>query len=763
MRGDACFIASKDKEEEKSHVFKPDWAKFDEGIEADRKRFDSDPWCQEQISKMLKRQEVDFPEGPGHMLFIPADDEPWEWLETKGPSGYEEIGKEATEIFLNRGSSFRPLSCLGDDSSDEEQWGKKDVVSCFDQQLLHYSFTKGKMLAAITCKWEILPPQKRAKLNVRAALIIGKLYGLSSLKRNYLRRLKGDAILCLVSPKKELMPRQVWASSELDCDFTQFLESLETVSDGDEMVKAIVMLEEMKTWSFAWLDYGGNYAETIRKLEEMAQPEDWMMRIDDDDSESKLPYLESYLQFKFAFSLHRSKETKEECGIGFRKEGKVLIFATGLLRRRDLQPIRGVFECNSNFREENVWQPPKFDSRYTFKKWTTLPEETSKPVDPVDLLTDECMNAYLTAQHSPGNELKLHELKSFDPYAVVETPDRCLDHITQKRERFDSDNNQQNLKRPNGWDMDNDDRLREQVQKQLEKVCAWCRTDRNIPIMTVFGDFSYQWLVPLPNPSQEDGKLSENPTLVAVLQCLRKDQKDKPCYVLRTVITLDMALMQARLCGKLHQRWTVSRRQAVELEKLAASIQDIPTNDPSVKAAVQNAKKCLKEYKECIVRVLPSAGSMEDAAPLSVKGRLQMSANRDTSAEGSVSEEEMEPTDVDEGHGTSESDGPLNFMVAYNLQNIKLSPNKKKPGGLSIFNWPAHLQEDAVDVVHGFFESLGLDTTEEPRIMDQQPNVEGVQVLVTLRDCHCPVQQVCHRVEALQSKLTARSWKWKLK
>ena len=613
VKGDACFIASKDCT--LSSTFKPDWPVFEEGIEADKERFDL--WFKEKTYELKKRKKIAECQqgGPGDMLFIPVDQsKEYEWF-SESPSGYPEIAKRAKSIFASKGSSIRKMGCCAAESSDEETTQRTDVVGCFHQEQLDYSFAKRQhKLAAVTCKKEIIAPQKSTQLNVRAALILGKLYGVSLLKKNYLKRLRGDTILCMVAPSKELRPRTDWAIQELDCEFPEFLQNLETCEDEEE-VRPLVMLEEMRTWSFAWLDYGQMYSKTLQKLEEMAQPEDWMMRIDDDESESGLPYLESYLQFKFAFSLHRSKETELERGIGFRREGQVLVFATGLLRKTDLQPICGVFESRSA-RTENLMERPKLEARYKFKKWATIVEETSTKVEPLDLLTDECMKPA-----AERDQLQLHELKSFDPYAPMETPDACLNHIAQKLERFGSDNDQQQFKKPNGWALDNEDRLKDQVKKQLEKVCAWCRTDRSIPIMTVFGDFTYQWLVPLPNPSQEDGKLSENPTLVAVLQCIRKDPKDNPCYVLRTVLTLDMALMQARLCGKLHQRWTVSQRQAVELQKVIDAVKEIPTGDLAVKKAVQNVKESLKKYKECITRFLPSVSNVEDCVRESSRTR----------------------------------------------------------------------------------------------------------------------------------------------
>jgi len=173
-------------------------------------------------------------------------------------------------------------------------------------------------------------------------------------------------------------------------------------------------------------------------------------------------------------------------------------------------------------------------------------------MEPLDLLTDECMQNGAEKQH-----LELHELKSYDPYATMEKSDKSLHHVVDKVERFEKDNNHHQFTPPSGWDLDNAERRKEQVEKQLEKVRAWCKKDRTIPIMTVFGDCTYQWLVPLPL-----SKLQETPTLVALLHPTRTDESDQPCYILKTVLTLDMALMQARLCGKIHQKWTVSKRQS---------------------------------------------------------------------------------------------------------------------------------------------------------------------------------------------------------
>jgi len=611
LYGTVCFVATPSGSESMSTRFRPSWDVYEELVGEDSLRFEQ--WY-DQLPSVKKYRLVDRQGQPGDMLFIPVDPaKPVDWI-AGDCSSYEEIRQKARRLFEKKGSCSRAVTCC--ESSDEELSGRPEnrafegVVDIFKQQQLLYSFVKGESkLASLTCSPEIMMPEKRVRLNERAAQIVGKLYGVSILQKHYMKRLRGDAILCMVNKERLLEPRCVWAP-ELG-DFERFLEQLQEEAAEDEGVVAHVRLQGMKLWSQAWLDYGNQYSKSISELEEMAQPEDWMNRLveDGEEAESGLPYLESYMQFKFAFSLHQSHQTKEEKGIGFRKGNQILIFATGLLRRKDLQHICGVYDCGA---PRGVgFEPPPYDRRYRFREWTVAPEDTAKLVEPLDLLTDECMQ-----EGAERNHLKLHELKSFDPYAILEMPEKCLKHIAEKVDRFEADNQSQSFKAPSGWDLEDDERRMNQVKRQLEKVRAWCRTDRSIPIMTVFGDFTYQWLVPLPNPSQEDGKLSENPTLVAVLQHIRKDANDENdhCYILKAVLTLDMALMQARLCGKLHQRWTVSQRQAVELQKVVAAVKQIPIpeGNADVKKAVQHAIKCLHTYKDCIRRVLPTVASVED-------------------------------------------------------------------------------------------------------------------------------------------------------
>ena len=610
------------------------WRFYQEEMDEDSSRFE--PWYdQHEQVKRHKVHTIDREDQPGDMLFVPVDPKkPVEWI-TGNLSNYDEIRDKARSLFEKNGSCVRALTCCDSSDEDEPQMsGRQGVVDIFQAKQLFYSFVKAESkLACLTCHPRIMKPEKKVRLNERAAQILGKLYGVSILQRNYMskNRLRGDAILCMVNKDQQLQPRCIWAP-DLEETFDKFLEQVDLEGQDEEVIPH-VRLQGMKLWSQAWLDYGTKFSKTVADLEEMAQPEDWMNRLEDgEDAESTLPYLESYMQFKFAFSLHQSQHLKGDRGIRFAKGGRILIFATGLLQRRDLQPICGVYDCGTAREGE---EPPPYEKRYKFREWTTDPDEIVGQVEPLDLLTDECMGNGATR-----SQLQLHELKTFDPYAVLEMPERCLSHIADKVDRFDADNRHQQFKAPSGWDLQSEERRKEQVKKQLDKVRAWCRTDRSIPIMTVFGDFTYQWLVPLPNPSQEDGKLSENPTLVAVLQPLRKDPKDAPCYILKTVLTLDMALMQARLCGKLHQRWTVSQRQAVELQKVVDAVKEIPGDIPEVKRQKQKALAALRTYKECIMRFLPSVATVEDCQASRRKTRPRRGREGSSCASAPASDDE---------------------------------------------------------------------------------------------------------------------------
>ncbi|CAJ1440387.1 unnamed protein product [Effrenium voratum] len=593
VHGKALFLASRNGTE--SAKFMPTWPIFEEEIQKDCERFEQ--WF-DHLPKEKKRR-FDQAQGPGAMLFVPVDeDKPMEWV-YEDISGYEQIARKARRVFESKDSCLRSLSFCADDSDDEPN-KPATLRECFAKEKLDFSFApRQHKIVAIACKPQITMPDKRARMNVKAACIVAKLYGLSFLKKgtsSYLKSLKGDVILCMVGPgpHRQLRPETSWVTQDcevLESEFFDFLEALKKDGADDiaDDVRPLVRLEELKTWSKAWLDYGQKYIKSLQDLEEMAQPEDWMLRLDEgeDNFESGLPYLESYLQYKFAFSLHMSRDGQEN-GIILVSNNQTLIFATGLLSRRDLQPILAVYHCREAREDKDAWKAPKLDSRYKFAEWTVSPAQTSRQVEPLDLLSDACMQ--------PGAErnlLQLHELKSFDPRAHVDVQEACLQHILRKRDRFEADNLYQGFKDPQGWDLVNPDRLKKQVKQQLDKVRAWCRTDRSIPVMTVFADFTYQWLVPLPNPSQEDGKLSENPTLVAVLQPIRKDEKDAPCYVLRTTLTLDMALMQ-------------------ELQRVVNAVRSIPQSDPEVKRAVVNAIERLRKYKECILRFLPSVATTED-------------------------------------------------------------------------------------------------------------------------------------------------------
>ena len=99
-----------------------------------------------------------------------------------------------------------------------------------------------------------------------------------------------------------------------------------------------------------------------------------MYRLDSaEDAETSLPYLESYIKFKFAFSLHQTlslhqaQQAQKTCGIRFEKEGRILIFATGLLKRVNLLPIFGIYDCGAPRKGTEYFERPHHARRYKFE------------------------------------------------------------------------------------------------------------------------------------------------------------------------------------------------------------------------------------------------------------------------------------------------------------------------------------------------------------------------------------------------------------
>jgi len=82
-----------------------------------------------------------------------------------------------------------------------------------------------------------------------------------------------------------------------------------------------------------------------------------------------------------------------------------------------------------------------------------------------------------------------------------------------------------------------------------------------------------------------------------------------------TVLTLDMGLKQARLCGRLDQRWIVGRRQTEELNKVIAAVRDIKASDSAQEADIQKALEQLTKYQMYMNRVLPTAAAVDVSSP----------------------------------------------------------------------------------------------------------------------------------------------------
>merc|ERR1712072_652070 len=134
----------------------------------------------------------------------------------------------------------------------------------------------------------------------------------------------------------------------------------------------------------------------------------------------------------------------------------------------------------------------------------------------------------------------------------------------------------------------------------------WARYDHTAPVITCFQQGSYQWLLPLLNPLNSRG-VKQAPSLVVVLRPIRKQEGEDFVYQVKTVLDLDMALKQARLCGMLSQRWTISHRQMINWQNLSSQTAQFIEN-PTDQHLKNNLKESLAICQQNMIKTLPSFG-----------------------------------------------------------------------------------------------------------------------------------------------------------
>lgn len=617
VRGDAFFGVVKDNGEDLARINSTAWSLWADKLRGmNAELFES--WFKDKAAAFSVQEST----GPGVLLFVSLTGAVQEYpVDCKG---YEQISQKVLEIFLENGSK---QECYAEDSEDESgadspgdpdrpgphaELGKLNAY--FQRRNLNLSYSsqcKGLNVASVVDRYMT---KDKYRVNEAAARFIGRKYedgGLTALKQDYLKRLWGDVVL--FRPERYWDANSAWiASQPLKDEF----QELSQRKGGDDVLEQEIMTEvmhaELKICLQRWTFFD-KYDRSMVELEDMALPEDWDNRLDaaPEPSAASSPYLDNYIRFLFAFSMKHAREHPEKPQglhlIPSSKKGQPhkLIFATGLLTKMRA-PIFGIFE-QVRRSDEDVdallrWEDPPSDHKFRFKQWSTS-SGSAKEIFPLDLLSDECLQ-----QGCERAKLELHELKSFNPTKSI-IYDHMLEHIASKTARFELDNSHQRLEHPHGWDTRKPQKLAEQFKKQLDVARGWCRSDRNTPVMTCFGNGTYQWLLPLPNPSQDD---LGSPTLVVVLKPLRKNKGEDFCYDAMTVLTLDDALKQARLCSTLNQRWTVSRRQADAFRQIEKCVNGLPATDPIMKAQLRRLQGYIKHYKSCIQKLLPSACSVED-------------------------------------------------------------------------------------------------------------------------------------------------------
>mmetsp|Transcript_96461 Transcript_96461/g.311072 ORF Transcript_96461/g.311072 Transcript_96461/m.311072 type:complete len:413 (-) Transcript_96461:255-1493(-) len=352
-----------------------------------------------------------------------------------------------------------------------------------------------------------------------------------------------------------------------------------------------------------------SWKKEMDNLEDKAQNEDWNHRLGGTEPTENRgsAYLDNYIRFMFAHSISylQKHPTCKKRGLlrirGQRVGEKTkLIFATGLFTPLQ-EAIYGIFEQSYIMDVEDPGASipvPDKGHKYVFKAWNT-DKGTAEIVDPVDLLLDECLREFCER-----SKLELHEIKAFNPYANIEFG-ASLSHILGKWDRFHQDNESQCCGAHKGdWKQSEETRA-QQFRQQLKLVQQMSRSDRTMAVIACFSDGQYQWLLPLPNPSQAG---LGTPSLTVVLRPIRLSEGEDFVYQVKTVLTLDMSLKMARLCGMLNQRWTVSRQLHESFANIHSQMTKLLQN-PELKPQVGAMRDAVQAYQCAMAKVIQGGPS----------------------------------------------------------------------------------------------------------------------------------------------------------
>mmetsp|Transcript_73150 Transcript_73150/g.210028 ORF Transcript_73150/g.210028 Transcript_73150/m.210028 type:complete len:845 (-) Transcript_73150:309-2843(-) len=641
LRGDAIFVclySDPTKPDKNGHVqvMKPVlFERIEKKLsEMDERKFDG--W----FSGVAQQFGCHDANEPGHLIYIPAStDEPVR-TEDVTCRGFEDIAMCVEQKFIDGGAKQESAA----DESDQDAQNDKLKQTFAQHGLVLCWIHNIKNLNWATVSENCRTTQQRV-VNRRFVRYIYLKFGLDQVQQS-MQTMRGDIIL--------FRPSRFWAREEIAMtkfdpeDLTMLNESPGSAEEEEEIGGAIENFETAYVLN-RFVSFNQYHAE-LKKLANLAQPEDWNNRAPQPHApqpqkttqrvgkNEDLPYLDNFLRFTFALSV---KHHKGMYSIPPTRGSKttLIVFATNLLTKYQ-QPIYGHFERSAEDDDADMWREPTAVRKWTFNQWSTH-SKTNEPILPIDVLSDEC----LTHGASSVN-LVLHELKTFNPFKHIDVAN--LEHILKHTQRFQQDNQIQGLIGKGGWSVEPGE-LARQLKGCLERAVSWCRMDRSCAVVTCFHSNSYQWLLPLLNPAESPRR---HPTLVLVLKPLRKNPDEDFCYVVKTVLTLDMALKMARLCGLLSQRWTVSRTLMEDLQNLQKMIERIPIANEDVRSAVVVVKNAFKQYRIGMQKALPAFGAIEETidldptpAPSNQPWRGRTPSERSVGGASTVVSEPGEPDD----------------------------------------------------------------------------------------------------------------------
>jgi hypothetical protein len=284
-----------------------------------------------------------------------------------------------------------------------------------------------------------------------------------------------------------------------------------------------------------------DYGRKLKLLSDMAEPEDWDFNIKNEEldcqvnsSSQSYPILRSYLRYTFQRLDEEQKilyDTENE------HSAEHACFNTGLLARETGEPIFGLFQVNGNYRQDPSrkllkWHLSGFfqrsDQSFT-KKFSGLPQVARY----VNFQNVEDFSNYV---YNPELEVKMPPLSYYE------------DHILgQRRSRF-----------PEEF-QEIPDRFKKMVFDQaLQNAVDLARQSNRIALP--------QW-----RPKQQQLQillplyLEENKLEASVALPI---QTQGNLYIVRTVLSLDLAYNNARLLSKFYSNWLQPIQSDDENEEL---------------------------------------------------------------------------------------------------------------------------------------------------------------------------------------------------